>query len=76
MSISKDFNSHFEVPHQTIENHKVERIAIFVHKNACYKLKEDININCGEFESLSIDISTAKSKNTDSMLSSDQFTMK
>ena len=66
ISFSKNSNfqlSGYQVLHQTRKNHKGEGVCVFVHENLSFKLTEDLSINCDAIQSLSIEISSTKSKN-------------
>ena len=45
------------------KNRKGTEVCIFVHENLSSKLREDLGINCDAIQSLSIQISSTKSKN-------------
>ena len=55
--------SGYQVLHQTRKNHKGGGICAFVHENLNFKLRQDLSINCDAIQSLSIEISSTKSKN-------------
>ena len=65
ISFSKNSNfqlSGYQVLHQT-KNRKGGEVCVFVHENLSFKLREDLSINCDAIQSLSIEISSTKSKN-------------
>ena len=66
ISFSKNSNfqlSGYQVLHQTRKNRKEGGVCVFVHENLNFKLREDLSINCDAIQSLSIEISSTKSKN-------------
>ena len=66
ISFSKNSNfqlSSYQVLHQTRKNQKGGGVCAFVHENLSFKLKEDMSINCDAIQSLSIELSSTKSKN-------------
>ena len=48
---------------QTRKNRKGGGVCAFVHENLSFKLRENLSINCDAIQSLSIEISSTKSKN-------------
>ena len=54
--------SGYKVLHQTRKNRKGGGVCVFVHENLSFKLREDLSINCDAIQSLSIEISSTKSK--------------
>ena len=65
LSFSK--NSNFQLSairflHQTRKNHKGGGVCVFVHESLSFKLREHLSINCDATQSLSIEISSTKSK--------------
>ena len=66
ISFSKNSNfelSGYKVLHQTRKSFKGGGVCVFVHENLSFKLREDLSINCDAMQSLSIEISSTKSKN-------------
>ena len=66
ISFSKNSNfqlSGYQVLHQTRKNRKGEGVCVFLHENLSLKLREDLNVSCDAIQSLSIEISSIKSKN-------------
>ena len=55
--------SGYKVVHQTRKNRKEGGVCVFVHENLSFKLREDLSIHCDAIQSLSIEISSTKSKN-------------
>ena len=65
ISFSKNSNfqlSGYKVLDQTRKNRKGGRVCVFVHENFSFKLREDLSTNCNAIQSLSIEISSTKSK--------------
>ena len=66
ISFSKNSNfqlSCYKVLHQTRKNRKGGEVCVFEHENLGFKLREDLTISCDAIQSLSIEISSTKSKN-------------
>ena len=66
ISCNKNSNcllSGYQVLHQTKKNRKGGGVCVFVPENLNVKLREDLGINCDAIQSLSIEISSTKSKN-------------
>ena len=55
--------SGYKVLHQTRKNCKLAGVRVFVHENLSFKLREDLSISCDAIQSLSIEITSTKSKN-------------
>ena len=65
-SFSKNSNlqlSGYKVLHQTRKYRKGGGVCVFVHENLSFKLTEDLSMTCDAVRSLSIEISSTKSKN-------------
>ena len=65
-SFSKNSNfqlSGYKVLHQTRKNRKGGGVCVFVRDSHSFKLREDLSTNCDAIQSLSIEISSTKSKN-------------
>ena len=65
ISFSKNSNFQllgYKVIHQTRKNCKGGEVCVFVNESLSFKLIEDLNINCEAIQSLSIEISSSKSK--------------
>ena len=61
-------NSSFQLPNYNTE-HQIRKsrrggVCIFIHDSLGYKAREDLSINCDAIESLSIEISKGKTRNT------------
>ena len=61
-------NSNFQLSgyqglHQARKNRKGGGVCVFIHENLSFKLREDLSINSDAIQSLSIEISSTKSKN-------------
>ena len=52
-----------KVLHQTRKNCKLAGVRVFVHENLSFKLRKDLSISCDAIQSLSIEITSTKSKN-------------
>ena len=66
ISFSKhsDFQlSSYRVLHQTRKNGQGGGVCVFLHENLSFKLREDLNISCHAIQSLSVEISSTKSRN-------------
>ena len=66
ISFNKNSNfqlSGYQVLHQTRKDRKGEGVCVFVHENLNFKLREELSIKCDAIQSLSIEISSTKSKN-------------
>ena len=50
-------------PTSNKKNRKGGGVCVFVHENHSFKLREDLGINCGAIQSLSIEMSSTESKN-------------
>ena len=55
--------SGYKILHQTRKNRKGVGFCVFEHENLSFKLREDLRLNCDAIRSLSIEISSTKSKN-------------
>ena len=66
ISFNKNSNfqlSGYQVLHQTKKYCKTGGVFVFVHENLNFKLREDLRMNCDAVQSLSIEMSSTKSKN-------------